>query len=171
MKKGLLIIAVFAAATSYGYRDLETGTFLTRDPIGYGDGPNVYCYVKANPITEFDALGLYAKVTHSEPGIKWRGWSNGFQRQKTHKVLIEIPVVINDQSGENLSQSQMNARIKATEERFSGTFGEYEVETKIEILSHDKSLPPAEQTKQKVNCYTFIPTTVPTFDETIIVTL
>ncbi len=40
------------------YRDLETGTFLTRDPIGYADGPNVYCYVHCNPITRFDAWGL-----------------------------------------------------------------------------------------------------------------
>ncbi|MEI6892236.1 MAG: DUF4329 domain-containing protein [Pontiella sp.] len=40
------------------YRDLETGTFLTRDPIGYGDGPNVYCYVHCNPITHFDSFGL-----------------------------------------------------------------------------------------------------------------
>ncbi len=40
------------------FRDLETGVFLTRDPIGYGDGPNIYCYVHCNPITKFDALGL-----------------------------------------------------------------------------------------------------------------
>jgi RHS repeat-associated protein len=40
------------------YRDLETGVFLTRDPIGYADGPNVYCYVHCNPITKFDAFGL-----------------------------------------------------------------------------------------------------------------
>jgi RHS repeat-associated protein len=40
------------------YRDLDTGTFLTRDPIGYKDGPNIYCYVHCNPITQFDPLGL-----------------------------------------------------------------------------------------------------------------
>ncbi len=40
------------------YRDLETGTFLTRDPIRYADGPNMYCYVHCNPITSFDAWGL-----------------------------------------------------------------------------------------------------------------
>jgi hypothetical protein len=40
------------------YRDLETGAFLTRDPIGYGDGPNIYCYVHCNPIMGFDPLGL-----------------------------------------------------------------------------------------------------------------
>jgi len=40
------------------YRDLDTGTFTTRDPIGYGDGPNVYCYVHCNPIMSFDPWGL-----------------------------------------------------------------------------------------------------------------
>ena len=40
------------------FRDLETGTFLTRDPIRYGDGPNMYCYVHCNPITSFDSIGL-----------------------------------------------------------------------------------------------------------------
>ena len=41
------------------YRDLETGTFLTRDPIGYADGPNVYCYAHCNPITGYDPYGLW----------------------------------------------------------------------------------------------------------------
>jgi RHS repeat-associated protein len=44
------------------FRDLETGVFLTRDPIGYADGPNVYCYVHCNPITHFDPLGLSKDV-------------------------------------------------------------------------------------------------------------
>ena len=57
------VIALFAlivglSPLANAYRDLETGTFLTRDPIGYGDGPNVYCYVHCNPITHFDAWGL-----------------------------------------------------------------------------------------------------------------
>jgi len=43
------------------FRDLETGTFLTRDPIGFKDGPNQYCYVQCNPITRFDAIGLSTK--------------------------------------------------------------------------------------------------------------
>jgi RHS repeat-associated protein len=54
------------------FRDLETGVFLTRDPIGYGDGPNVYCYVHCNPITRFDALGLGAvdlQLASSGPGV------------------------------------------------------------------------------------------------------
>ncbi|QHI68700.1 LamG-like jellyroll fold domain-containing protein [Tichowtungia aerotolerans] len=46
------------------YRDLETGTFLSRDPIGYEDGPNIYCYVNCNPITKFDPLGLSGMVPY-----------------------------------------------------------------------------------------------------------
>ena len=40
------------------YRDLEAGVFLTRDPAGFVDGPNVYTYVRQNPWTKFDPLGL-----------------------------------------------------------------------------------------------------------------
>ncbi len=41
------------------FRDLETGTFLTRDPIGYADGANIYCYVHGNPITRYDPTGEF----------------------------------------------------------------------------------------------------------------
>lgn len=40
------------------YRDLETGIFLTRDPAGFVDGPNAYTYVRQNPWSSFDPLGL-----------------------------------------------------------------------------------------------------------------
>ena len=40
------------------WRDLETGTYLTRDPAGFVDGPNLYAYVRQNPWTKFDPLGL-----------------------------------------------------------------------------------------------------------------
>ena len=48
------------------YRDLETGTFINRDPIRYDDGPNMYCYVHCNPITKFDALGLSEEEADQE---------------------------------------------------------------------------------------------------------
>jgi uncharacterized protein RhaS with RHS repeats len=37
---------------------LETGQFLSRDPAGLVDGPNLYTYVLQNPWTAFDPLGL-----------------------------------------------------------------------------------------------------------------
>ncbi len=64
MKNNKLYIVLFMLVAgvpfAHAYRDLETGTFLTRDPIGYQDGPNVYCYVHCNPISHFDAFGLAA---------------------------------------------------------------------------------------------------------------
>ncbi len=42
----------------FRYRDLETGTWLSRDPAGFVDGPNLYAYVKCNPWTGWDPEGL-----------------------------------------------------------------------------------------------------------------
>ncbi|WP_075087980.1 RHS repeat domain-containing protein [Verrucomicrobium spinosum] len=42
----------------FRYRDLETGTFITRDPAGFMDGANLYTYVGQNPWTSFDPIGL-----------------------------------------------------------------------------------------------------------------
>jgi RHS repeat-associated protein len=42
----------------FRYRDLETGTWLSRDPAGFVDGPNLYAYVRQNPWTAFDPDGL-----------------------------------------------------------------------------------------------------------------
>ena len=43
----------------FRYRCLETGVFLTRDPAGFVDGPNLYAYVVQNPWTYFDPEGLF----------------------------------------------------------------------------------------------------------------
>jgi RHS repeat-associated protein len=43
----------------FRYRDLETGAFITRDPAGFVDGPNLYTYVNQNPWTKFDPEGLF----------------------------------------------------------------------------------------------------------------
>jgi RHS repeat-associated protein len=43
----------------FRYRDMETGTFISRDPLGHVDGPNVYCYVRQNPWTHWDPEGLF----------------------------------------------------------------------------------------------------------------
>ncbi len=42
----------------FRYRDLETGVWLSRDPAGFVDGPNLYAYVRQNPWTSFDPDGL-----------------------------------------------------------------------------------------------------------------
>jgi RHS repeat-associated protein len=55
----------------FRYRDMETGTFISRDPLGHVDGPNVYCYVRQNPV---DALG--------SGGVDWLGTSSAVRRER-----------------------------------------------------------------------------------------
>jgi RHS repeat-associated protein len=45
----LLVLHCGTPFEAHAYRDLETGQFITRDPAGFVDGPNVYTYVRQNP--------------------------------------------------------------------------------------------------------------------------
>ena len=45
----------------FRYYDYELGKFLTRDPLGYPDGPNNTLYCNNNPINKLDPLGLAKK--------------------------------------------------------------------------------------------------------------
>jgi len=66
----------------FRYRDLETGVFITRDPAGFVDGPNLYTYVRQNPWTKFDPEGLNEVIVSG--GIDTtspRGMSNLIRRQ------------------------------------------------------------------------------------------
>jgi RHS repeat-associated protein len=52
------------------YFDPEVGRYITRDPIGYGDGLNVYLYVHNNPINHIDPHGLAAVEVEVGPEFK-----------------------------------------------------------------------------------------------------
>ena len=43
---------------THRYYDPNTGRFLTRDPISYGGGINLYAYVANSPVDSIDPLGL-----------------------------------------------------------------------------------------------------------------
>ena len=42
----------------YRYYSPATARWITRDPLGMVDGPNMYGYAQSNPSTYFDNLGL-----------------------------------------------------------------------------------------------------------------
>ena len=50
------------------YYDAEVGRFISEDPAGFVDGPNLYAYVGGNPIGAVDPNGL----------IEWRGTATTF---------------------------------------------------------------------------------------------
>lgn len=56
------------------YRDLDSGEFISRDPMGFIDGPNVYAYTMQNPWSGFDPEGLNA---WSDFKGYWKGVGNG----------------------------------------------------------------------------------------------
>jgi len=58
----------------FRYYDPEIGRYISRDPIGYGDGMNCRLYVHGNPINHIDPLGLEEdKPTLAERFSKWIG--------------------------------------------------------------------------------------------------
>jgi RHS repeat-associated protein len=44
----------------FRYYDLDAQIYVTADPAGFVDGPNLYCYVVQNPWSKFDPEGLNA---------------------------------------------------------------------------------------------------------------
>ncbi|RBP35201.1 RHS repeat-associated protein, partial [Roseimicrobium gellanilyticum] len=53
----------------FRYRDLETGVWLSRDPAGFVDGPNLYAYVRQNPWTSWDPEGLQTFLAPQPPMV------------------------------------------------------------------------------------------------------
>jgi RHS repeat-associated protein len=84
----------------YYYRarhyDASLGRFLQPDPMGYGDGLNVYAYVGGNPVNLVDPLGLSAE----------RGFSGGLSQGGGFTVAggdgVFIPMFIPGASQESL---------------------------------------------------------------------
>ena len=126
----IIIVLLSSLSPSHAFRDLETGTFLTRDPIGYADGPNVYCYVHCNPITHFDAWGLYADVKKKE--------IDGEGGREITQVDISLKIAFRNETGFDVSASDIKKIADAIAKKWTGDFGEYRVTTTVEILGSEE---------------------------------
>ena len=63
------------------YYDPEVGRYISRDPIGYKDGMNVYLYVHGNPLNHIDPTGL------SDEDLKLN-WHHELPQEVFNKKLI-----------------------------------------------------------------------------------
>ena len=112
----LTLLFAVAPTASQAYRDPETGTFITRDPAGFIDGPNMYTYVRQNPWTKFDPLGLYEEVYRQKP-----------DEDGVVKVKVVIPIAYrngtgNDGEETNISPEQTAKFNKILQETFTRKF-------------------------------------------------
>ncbi len=61
------------------YQSPELGRFISRDPLGYHDGPNLYEYVAGSPTNSVDPLGLKGgkgkKAPAPPPLFEHQGWT------------------------------------------------------------------------------------------------
>jgi hypothetical protein len=109
MKKLFLAILFLAGAIpAFAYSDIEDGVrvFLTRDPAGFVDGPNLYTYVKQNPWTNFDPEGLYEVAVTKETAVKHAGTGRSGTELHTHTDIYVSGKVVNESSAK-YTQKQM----------------------------------------------------------------
>ena len=89
------------------YRDLDSGLFISRDPAGFVDGPNVYTYVRQNPWTKFDPLGLLGEYGEPEPfplidplsAQQRHDFQKGSERGAKHGLAIGAGAVVTGLTG------------------------------------------------------------------------
>lgn len=83
-----ILAVVFGSSNALAYRDLDTGTFMTKDPAGFVDGPNLYTYVKQNPWTKFDPEGLSGELTIETQADGTRLWHGMGPVTGNHSWLV-----------------------------------------------------------------------------------
>jgi RHS repeat-associated protein len=88
----------------------STGRFITADPVGFGDGPNLYAYTHNSPLMLVDPYGLTAMEDESIIGSEF---AEGFIEAEKHPFntfasdamyLLEIPKAINSFDFSHISE-------------------------------------------------------------------
>ncbi|MDF1813157.1 MAG: hypothetical protein P1V20_13245 [Verrucomicrobiales bacterium] len=99
------------------WRDLETGTYLTRDPAGFVDGPNLYAYVRQNPWSAFDPHGLATADDHIE-------WQHGIpKKSRSAELAKQAGVNVHDKKWGSYMEKQDHRLIKGEGLHTKGSSG------------------------------------------------
>lgn len=69
------------------YYDASVGRFISEDPSGFTDGPNLFAYVGGNPILFVDPSGGYGKDVHYYLTKYW-AYQLGFSMNEAHELGI-----------------------------------------------------------------------------------
>jgi RHS repeat-associated protein len=73
------------------YYDSDKGRWMSQDPAGFAEGPNLYAYVSNNPLTHVDLYGLMMSGNHSYLCQAIQYFGAGLQMLGDH--LIPIPLI------------------------------------------------------------------------------
>ncbi|MCF6296003.1 MAG: hypothetical protein L3J25_09990, partial [Flavobacteriaceae bacterium] len=95
----------------------------------------------------YDPLGLYAKVTVGKPRLTNVGKGNGYfgsSYRIVTPVEIAVTVMFKNESGlrDGVASSAAKNFEKGIEDKWSGTFGKYEVKTEVTVLKTDEKAKP-----------------------------
>lgn len=123
------------------YYDAETGTFITRDPLGFVDGPNVYNYVTQNPWTKFDPLGLYAHERFMITNMG--GPASSSSGENAGMILTQGILEMN--SGMTFSELSQFAAEEGLETMMGGGFGAGAIARHNRNLNIETGDPPSGQ--------------------------
>lgn len=69
----------------FRFRDLESGMFISKDPAGFVDGPNLYNYVSQNPWSKVDPEGLNEVDVH-EFLTRYLAYHAGFDYETARQI-------------------------------------------------------------------------------------
>ncbi|GAB4225537.1 MAG: hypothetical protein Tsb0021_00430 [Chlamydiales bacterium] len=80
----------------------DQGRWISQDPMGYSEGPNLYTYVKNNPLIYLDLYGLFT--------INPNYWPEGIPRPRTEYTLADIGITpeMTRQAQQKLYNSTIN---------------------------------------------------------------
>ncbi len=76
----------------FGKRDYDAklGRWLTPDPLGFADGPNLYAYVRNNPLILYDPYGLAATDGFNIKNTSAWQFGPGFMNGMFHPINTGI---------------------------------------------------------------------------------
>jgi RHS repeat-associated protein len=137
----------------YRYRCLETGMFVSRDPAGFVDGPNLYSYVLQNPWSNFDPKGLNIEFTYQKTGITERDYTIS-----KAKVTINAALMVIGEDPRFKTQKYLDIAKNRIEQGVAKTFSKevIDVENKERIQMDVKMNITVVQSAQEVQDRTFV---------------